>query len=139
MTNISTEILIEVRYAETDQMAIVHHSSYIVYFEAARIDWLSKLGFTYKKMEEEGVILPVVSLSTKFKKSALFGDTLTVKTTLKKTPNIKIEFSYEIFNQHEELLTTGETVLVFMSAKNRKIMKCPSNILEAIENYSEIT
>ena len=139
MTNISTETLIDVRYVDTDQMGIVHHSNYVVYLELSRIDWLNKLGFSYQKMEKEGVMLPVVSLNLKYQKSAFFGDQLTVKTVLKKIPNIKIEFAYEIYNQKEELLTTGETILVFMDAKNRKIIKCPESILMAITNYSEIT
>lgn len=137
MTKIFSETKIEVRYAETDQMGIVHHASYIVYFEVARIDWLSKLGFTYKKMEDDGVMLPVVSLTTNFKKSAFFGDVLTVKTSLKKMPNVKIEFCYEIFNKKGELLTTGETTLVFMCVKKRRPIKCPENIIKVIENYSD--
>lgn len=140
MEKITTETQVRVRYGETDQMGIVYHGNYAQYFEIARLEWLEELGFSYKKMEDEGVMLPVVSLSTKFKDSAKFDDVLTIKTTLKKVPVVKIEFEYELFNEQGVLLTTGETILVFVSAKTRRPIKCPDNMLKKIESYvSSIT
>lgn len=123
---------IKVRYAETDQMGIVYHGNYAQYLELARIDWLSKLGVSYKKMEEQGIMLPVYKIDLKFKKSAYFDDTLTVKTCLEKIPTASIFFSYEIFNQHKELLTIASTTLVFVNHKTRKPITCPDYILKVI-------
>jgi len=78
MTKITTETKIQVRYGETDQMGVVYHGNYAQYFEIARLTWLEELGFSYKKMEENGIMLPVVSLHTEFKKSAKFDDILTI-------------------------------------------------------------
>ena len=61
------EIEILVRYSETDQMSFVYHGNYVKYFEIGRITWLKKLGISYKKMEEEGILLPVIELSINFK------------------------------------------------------------------------
>jgi len=127
--------MIKVRYGETDQMGIVYHGNYAQYLEIARIEWLHKIGISYKQMEEEGIILPVVSLCTKFIKSAYFDDTLTITTDLKKTPSVKIEFEYKIHNQHNELLTTGTTILVFVSKKTKRPTKCPKKVLQLIETY----
>ena len=80
----SDEILIRVRYGETDQMGVVHHGNYALYLELARTEWLRKLGISYKKMEEEGIMLPVISLVVNFKKSACYDDVIKVKTQLKK-------------------------------------------------------
>lgn len=124
---------IQVRYSETDQMGVVHHGNYPNYLELARIDWLTKLGFSYKKMEEDGVMLPVFDLSIKFKKSAYFGDEITVKTSLRKIPTARIIFTYEIHNQNDELLTTAETTLVFVNSDTRRPIPCPTNLLNAIE------
>ncbi len=132
---INSETKLTVRYSETDQMGIVHHGNYAQYLELARIDWLSRLGISYKSMEENGIMLPVFTLDLKFKKSAFFDDQLTVKTFLRKIPTVRIVFDYEIFNQHQELLTTASSTLVFVDSKTRKPIQCPPDLLEKIKNY----
>jgi len=123
---------VKVRYAETDQMGVVHHGNYAEYLEIARLDWLDALGVSYKSMEREGVMLPVYELKFKFIKSALFDDELKIVTKLKKIPSVKIEFEYEIFNQKDELLTTASTILVFMDTNSRKPRRCPEYILDKL-------
>ena len=77
---------IRVRYNETDQMGVVYHGNYASYFEVARTEWLRNLGVTYKEMEENGTMLPVISLSFKFLKSAMYDDLLTISVSLRKNP-----------------------------------------------------
>tara|TARA_R110001592_G_scaffold178278_1_gene418993 strand:+ start:21519 stop:21863 length:345 start_codon:yes stop_codon:yes gene_type:complete len=113
-------------------MGVVYHGNYAQFFEIGRIDWLRSFGISYKNMEENNVMLPVVSLQCNFKKSAEFDDEITVKTTLKKIPTVKIEFEYEIFNQKNQLLTTGYTMLAFINKKTKKPMRCPEYILEKL-------
>ncbi|GAA0719281.1 thioesterase family protein [Aquimarina litoralis] len=132
--SITSETLLKVRYSETDQMGVVHHGNYAQYLELARIDWLSRLGISYKNMEENGVMLPVFTLNFKFKKSAFFDDELTVKTFLKKIPTARIVFDYEIYNQNQDLLTIASSTLVFVDTKTRKPILCPPYLLEIIEN-----
>lgn len=83
-------------------------------------------------MENNGVMLPVISLSCNFKKSALYDDQLTVKTILKRKPTVKIEFYYEITNQNQELLCTGGTTLAFINIETKKPVRCPEYILERL-------
>jgi acyl-CoA thioester hydrolase len=123
---------VKVRYAETDQMGVVYHGNYAQYLEIARIDWLDAIGVSYKKMEEEGVMLPVYELKTRFKRSAKFDDLLKIETNLLKKPGVRIEFSYKIFNENRELLTEAETTLIFMDMKKNKPIKCPQYILEKL-------
>ncbi len=123
---------VKVRYGETDQMGVVYHGNYAQYLEIARIDWLEALGVSYKKMEDEGVMLPVYELKVRFKKSAKFDDTLKIETTLLKKPGVRIEFSYKIFNENEELLTEAETTLIFIDTHRKKPVKCPAYILEKL-------
>ncbi|MGY3795453.1 acyl-CoA thioesterase [uncultured Aquimarina sp.] len=132
--SITSETSLKVRYSETDQMGVVHHGNYAQYLELARIDWLSRLGISYKNMEENGVMLPVFTLDFKFKKSAFFDDELTVKTFLKKIPTARIVFDYEIYNQNQDLLTIASSTLVFVDTKTRKPILCPPYLLEIIEN-----
>ena len=124
---------VKVRYAETDQMEVVHHGNYAQYFEIARLDWLSALGISYKTMEENGVMLPVYELNTKFLRPAVFEDELEIEVQLKELPSVKITFEYLIYNQNKELLTKAFTTLVFMDSKTKKPIRCPQYILEKLK------
>ena len=128
----SSEITARVRYGETDQMGVVYHGNYPQYLEMGRIEWLRELGTSYRKMEKEGVMLPVISLNINFKKSACFDDVIKVKTTLSKMPTVRIEFDYEIYNQNDELLVTANTVLAFVNMETKRPMKCPDYILDKL-------
>lgn len=127
------QISFRVRYGETDQMGVVYHGNYAQYLEMGRVEWLRALGFSYKKMEEEGVILPVISLQINFKKSAVYDDLIRVVTSLKKRPSVKIEFDYKIYNEADEILVEAHTVLAFIDKATKRPMKCPAVILEKIK------
>ncbi|MFD0932814.1 acyl-CoA thioesterase [Psychroflexus salinarum] len=131
---IITSSSIEVRYAETDQMGVVHHSVYPIYFEQARVDWLRLMGMHYQKMEDNGVMLPLSRLTIDYKKPAKFGDILNVEVSLKKLPGATIIFDYEIKNQDDELLTLGQTILVFVNMTTKRPIRCPDNIMTLIED-----
>ncbi len=123
-----------VRYAETDQMGVVYHGNYAQYFELGRVEWLRAMGITYKSMEDNGIMLPVISLHIDYKKSALYDDLLTVQTKLKSRPMVKIEFDYNLLNESGELLATANTVLAFMGKKTGRPIKCPDYILEKLDD-----
>ncbi len=126
------EIEIRVRYGETDQMGVVHHGNYALYLEMGRIEWLRKFGLSYKRMEEEGVALPVVSMQLNFKRSAYYDDVIKVRTKLKKKPLVTIEFDYEILNESNETISTANTVLAFVDLKTNKPMRPPKYILDIL-------
>lgn len=128
-----TSTQIEVRYAESDQMGVVHHGIYPQYFEVGRVHWLQQYQLHYHKLEEDGIMLPVYDLSIKYLKSAKFGDVLTVHTYLKELPNVKMKFYYEIFNKQNEKICQGSTTLVFVDAHTRRPMRCPAFITKLIE------
>jgi len=127
------DISFRVRYGETDQMGVVYHGNYPQYLEMGRVEWLRVLGISYKEMEKNGIILPVISLSINYKKSAVYDDLLTVRTILRKRPLVRIAFDYEIYNEKKDLLAEANTVLAFMDAKKNKPIKCPDYILERLK------
>jgi acyl-CoA thioester hydrolase len=128
------EFTVRVRYAETDQMGVVYHGNYAQYFEMGRVEWLRNLGVSYKWMEENGVMLPVVSLEMNYKKPARYDDELRVKTILKSQTSVKIEFDYEIYNEQNQLLTTGYSMLVFVDMKSGRAIVPPSYVSDKIKN-----
>ena len=126
------EFTVRVRYSETDQMGVVYHGTYAQYFEMGRVEWLRNLGISYKWMEENGVMLPVVSLEMNYKKPARYDDLLRVKTILKSQTTVKIEFDYEIYNEQNQLLTTGYSMLVFVDMKTGRPIVPPKYVSDKI-------
>ena len=131
------QIQIRVRYSETDQMRVVYHGNYAQYFEVGRVEWLRNKGVSYKWMEENGIMLPVVSLSINYKKPARYDELLTLKTILKKQSSVKIEFDYELFNEQEELLTTGNSILVFVDMKTGRPIAPPTYLFELLNRIEK--
>ena len=131
----SSEIKIRIRYGETDQMGVVYHGNYAQFLEMGRIEWLRELGISYRKMEEDGIMLPVISLNINYKKSARYDDVVNVKTQLKKIPTVKIEFDYEITNEKGEILTLANTVLAFIDMKTNKPVRAPEFILDRLQGF----
>ncbi|MBE0391420.1 acyl-CoA thioester hydrolase [Flavobacterium sp. 7E] len=126
------ELKVRVRYSETDQMGVVYHGNYAQYFEMGRVEWLRNLGISYKWMEENGIMLPVVSLNMNYKKPARYDDLLTIKTILKSQTSVKIEFDYEIYNEQMELLTIASSVLVFVDMKTGRPTAPPEYVNEKL-------
>ena len=131
------EVQLRVRYSETDQMGVVYHGNYLPYFEIGRVEWLRDKGVSYKWMEENGIGLPIVSLTLNYKKPARYDDLLTVRTTFKSQTSVKIEFDCEILSEQGELLTTMSIILVFVSFKTGRPTAPPDYIkaiLKKVEN-----
>ncbi|MHC5353950.1 acyl-CoA thioesterase [Myroides sp. LJL115] len=127
------ETKVRVRYAETDKMGVVYHGNYAQYFEIGRVEWLRNLGISYNQMEKDGVMLPVVSLSMNYKRPATYDDVLSIRTILKSCSGVKIEFDYEIFNQDGTLLTTANSILVFVDANTSRPISVPDFIEQKLE------
>ena len=127
------QIQIRVRYSETDQMQVVYHGNYAQYFEMGRVEWLRNKGISYKWMEDNGIMLPVVSLTMNYKKPARYDELLSLKTILKNRTSVKIEFDYELYNEAGELLTMANSILVFVDMKTGRPVSPPQYMLSVLE------
>lgn len=99
-----------VRFCETDLMGIVHHASYLTYFEAGRVDWLHRRGVSYEDFVRAGVHLPVVEAQLRYRKAARFDEQLVVETTCAEVKHASVRFAYRLL-RGAELLCEGETLL----------------------------
>jgi len=131
------QIEVRVRYSETDQMGVVYHGNYIPYFEIGRVEWLRNKGVSYKTMEENGIALPIVSMTLNYKKPAHYDELLTVKTKFKSQTSVKIEFDCEIWNEKSELLTTAHFILVFVDVKTGRPIVPPDYINDLLKELKE--
>lgn len=105
---------IRVRYGETDQMGYLYYGNYALYYEVGRAEAIRQLGFTYRELEELGIMMPVIELNVKYFRPALYDNLITVKTILKELPDgPRIQFHSELYNEEGQLLNVGITTLVF--------------------------
>jgi len=132
---ITAESEIRVRYGETDKMGFVYYGNYLLYFEVGRTNLIRNLGLTYKDIEDSGVLMPVQNVLINYIKPGKYDELLTVKTYLKELPQVRIKFEYEIINEQNELITTGETTLFFMNSKTMKPMKAPEILISLLSSY----
>ena len=125
----TTETQVRVRYAETDQMDVVYHGNYAQYFEVGRAESIRQLGYTYKDIEELGIIMPIVEFHLKFIRPAHYDDLLTIKTMLKELPtDHRIEFQQEVYNEAGKLLTAGKVLLFFLNAATKEKVAMPEEL-----------
>jgi acyl-CoA thioester hydrolase len=127
---IQSRAQVTVRYAETDMMGIVYHANYLPWFEVGRTTLLKEIGVPYRKLEEEGFRLPVLEISAKFVRPAVYDDTLDILTTLRDRPLLRIRLDYEV-RRGGELLATGASVNAFVDREGRP-MRPPAWAVEMI-------
>ena len=113
----------KVNYYETDQMAIVHHSNYIRYFEEARISFLEQVGYPYDRLESEDILSPVIKVSCTYKKPVRFGDTIRVAVSITSVTKVKCAFSYEITDlKSGEIRARGTSEHGFITREGRPVI-----------------
>lgn len=131
----TAETQIRVRYAETDQMSYVYYGNYAMYFEVARVEAMRSIHFSYKQMEDEGVMMPVLESYFKYHKPGKYDELLTIKTKIPVMPGVRIRFEYEVFNEQFELITEGWTTLAFLKKGSHQPTRPPQNLLALLKPF----
>ena len=114
-------------------MSYTHHSNYLKFYEIGRLSWFKNIGLSYRKLEENGIIMPVVDAKIKYRKTSFFEDELKIQTTLISKPNKFIEFEYVVY-KNNEVINEGYTKLVFLDRNSKKPIRCPKNLLNVFNN-----
>jgi len=129
------ETTVRVRYAETDQMGYVYYGNYAMYYEVGRAEALRNVGFPYKKLEEMGVMMPVLENKSKYLLAGKYDELLTIKVTIPTMPMVKIIVKCDIYNEQNELINQGETMLAFVNMKSGKPCRIPEAMKAVFEPY----
>ena len=116
-------------------MGFVYYGNYAMYYEVARVEALRALGISYKVLEENGVMMPVLENWSKYIRPAKYDDLLTVRLLLKKIPGMRITFEYEVFNEEKNLINLGSTTLVFLEKDTGKPIQVPDVILDVLKPF----
>ncbi|KUO97069.1 acyl-CoA thioesterase [Ferroacidibacillus organovorans] len=115
---------VRVRYAETDQMGVAWHGNYIAWFEAGRTDWIRATGHSYRQLEEEGVLLPVLRVEAEYLKATRYDDVLMIETKLAGYDGVRVSFDYVVRDADGQCMAKGMTEHAFVS-KSMKPMRLP--------------
>ena len=116
------ETPLRVRYAETDQMGVVYHANYFIWFEVGRVELLRQLGFSYRDMEEkDGCAIAVIDARCRYKAPARYDDEIVIRTRLRLLRESLVQFEYELFRTNDEtLLAEGDTTHIVVDLKMKK-------------------
>lgn len=129
----TSETKISVRYAETDKMGIVHHSNYLIWFEAGRTDFIKSSNISYSEMERVGVLIPLIESNCKYIVGAKYEDELIIRTSVKELTPVKVEFNYLVIREKDKKeIAKGSTLHVFVN-NNFKIINLKKNHPEIFE------
>ncbi len=113
----------QAKYYETDQMAIIHHSNYIRWFEESRVHFLEEIGFPYDKTEEMGILSPVLEVCAQYKSSVKFHDEVEIVVSIAEYTGTRLSFEYEIYNKKTgALTTTGYSKHCFLLKESGKLV-----------------
>ncbi|MBR1872130.1 MAG: acyl-CoA thioesterase [Bacteroidales bacterium] len=123
-----------VRYYETDQMGVVHHSNYIRYFECARNAMIADGGYPIEECEKDGVTIPVVAVECHYRRPALMGDVLKVTADIDRAPLAKLVIRQAVYNQRGEVCAEGQVTLGFLDKVSGRPVRCPDKLVKLIEN-----
>ena len=129
------EHFLDVRYYETDQMGIVHHSNYIRYFECGRLAMLDEVGLPMHKIEQMGIMLPIISVECRYKYPAKLGDRLKIVTRFDELPRARFTVFSEVYNQDGHLLVEGSVSMGFIDSATRRPVRCPENFSDLFAEY----
>jgi len=130
-----TEILIRVRYGETDQMQYVYYGNYATYYEVARVESLRQVGLNYKELEATGIIMPVLESHSEFLAPALYDELLRIVVSIPEKPSVRIRFQYQIYNEANQLIHRGETWLAFINQKTGKPSRPPELFKKVLDPF----
>lgn len=124
------------RYAETDRMGYCYYGNFAAYFEVARVEALRELGVTYRQLEDDGVILPVLDYQVRYFKPAYYDEELRIETIIEEVKGARIYFSYKTFNAQNEQINQATTTLVFVSFETKRPMNPPENIVALLRDVA---
>lgn len=130
-----SETRVRVRYGETDQMGYVYYGTYAMYYEVGRVESLRQLGLTYRSLEDMGIMMPVMENKSRYLAPALYDEDLRIVTTLRERPGVRIRFEYEIYNEANTLIHTGETLLAFVNKATGRPCRPPEVMTSLLERF----
>jgi len=131
----SFDHLLRVRYVETDKMGFVYHGHYATYYEVGRVEMFRAFGLPYKDLETQGVMMPILEQTIRFRQPSGYDDALIVRSIIETLPDTRMLVKGEIYSSTEKLINSSLTTLVFVDTKTHKPLRCPAQLVELLKGY----
>jgi acyl-CoA thioester hydrolase len=123
-------------YADTDMMGVVYYGNYGRLFEMGRTEMIREMGMPYLELEKQGIVMPVFSVESKYRNVLKYDELVTIETTLKELPAVRMEFFHRILNESGSVAHEAKVVLVFLDMKTNRPVRAPETLVKLLENYS---
>src|SRR5258706_7916597 len=133
-SDVVVETTVKVRYAETDAQRVVYHGEYIVWFEVGRTEYCERAGYPYPRMEADGIFITVIEVHVRYRRSARYGDVVTVRTRFGEMKSRGCSFHYQVLLPDGAIAAEGETHHLFLDAHG-KPRSIPPSIAEAFRKF----
>ncbi|RLD66326.1 MAG: acyl-CoA thioesterase [Bacteroidetes bacterium] len=136
MLPITSKTQYRILYADTDMMGVVYYGNYGRLYEIGRTEMIRGMGMPYIELEKSGIVMPIFSVEAKYRKVIRYDELITIETTVKEVPAVRMEFFTRIFNEDGGLAHEAKVVLVFMDMKTGRPVRAPEMLTKLLENYS---
>ena len=137
MLPITSKTQYRILYADTDMMGVVYYGNYGRLYEMGRTEMIRGMGMPYIEMEKAGIVMPVFSVESKYRNVLKYDELITIETTVKEVPAVRMEFFHKIYNDDGRLAHEAKVVLVFMNMKTSRPVRAPEMLTKLLENYSD--
>lgn len=124
-------------YADTDAMGVMYYANYLRVYEAARGDFMRKIGFSFSEMEKRGIVCPAINVNLEYFRFAKFDNEVTIITSVEKIPASKLEFIQEMYDTDNKIINRAIVTLGFVNSERFKAVRCPDWIVSLFKNQSE--
>ncbi len=123
-------------YADTDIMGVVYYGNYGRLFEMGRTEMIREMGMPYLELEKQGIVMPVFSVESKYRNVLKYDELVTIETTVKELPAVRMEFFHRILNESGSVAHEAKVVLVFLDRLTSRPVRAPETLVKLLENYS---
>ena len=137
MLPITSKTQYRILYADTDMMGVVYYGNYGRLFEMGRTEMIREMGLPYIELEKVGIVMPVFSVESKYRNVLKYDELITIETTVKDVPVVRMEFFHKIYNEDGRLAHEAKVVLVFMDMKTGRPVRAPELLTNLLENYTD--
>ena len=136
MLPITSKTQYRILYADTDMMGVVYYGNYGRLYEMGRTEMIRGMGLPYIELEKKGIVMPVFSVESKYRNVLNYDELITIETTVKEVPAVRMEFFHKIYNENGKLAHEAKVVLVFMNMETGRPVRAPEQLTKLLENYS---
>ncbi len=132
MLPVTTKTQYRVRYADTDQMGVVYYGNYGRLYEIGRTEMIREMGLPYRELEDQGIMMPVYAVESRYLDVIRYDELITIETTVKDLPAARMVFHHRIMNEAGKVVHEGRATLVFVDMQTNRPVRAPEKLMSVL-------